>query len=705
MRRPKPYSNRSGFAGRPSVATQPLMEPIATTGDGRDITRPYFQGLQQPRDPRLLGAVDWGVYDRILEDDQVFSTFQQRRRAVVSRNWGVLPGDDSDPRSVAAAEAFDATLKRIGWDRITDRMLFAILNGIAVAEVNWAYRDGLLDFDEIRVRHARRFRFDDKGALRLLTRTGGMGEVMPDRKFWVVTSGGGDDDELYGRGLAEWLYWPTLFKRNGLRFWNVFLDKFGTPTALGKYRPGTPLAQIRQLMGALQAIATDSGIAIPEGMAVELLQAARSGTADFEQLVRYMDEAIAKVMLSQTMTTQDGSSLSQAQVHGGVKLEVIKGDADLLSDGFNAGPARWWTDLNFGADVASPLVYRDCEEEADQKAQADTDQVLKGLGWERDDESFRDAYGDGYIRTSAGTQADATAEEETKRDLEPVPANDDEPEASEPPAKAVTSFAADDPRSLYVHRKLLNAADVIAWAREQGFPATLRADDMHVTIAYSRRPVNWLKMGGIWGWTGDSAEHLVSPGGPRLVDRIGGEGAIALHFHSGHLEQRHREMRDAGASWDFDAYLPHVTITYDAGDVDLTAIEPYRGELRFGPEIFEPLQEDWQARIQSASFADPMPRQPMVSIDDETAGDGLDDDAFIDQLITERGYRAAQALSAPVIDALSAATSFADVAATLALSPGDESVMAEGLERAGVALAIDAEAGATAPDDTSPPAS
>ena len=40
------------------------------------------------------------------------------------------------------------------------------------------------------------------------------------------------------------------------------------------------------------AIATDAGITIPEGMAIELLEAARSGTADFEKLCRYMDEAI-----------------------------------------------------------------------------------------------------------------------------------------------------------------------------------------------------------------------------------------------------------------------------------------------------------------------------------------------------------------------------------------------------------------------------
>ena len=409
MALPPAITTRVAF-GRAMAPTGPqaassarrMGDEVASTMDGRDITRPFVTGLQQPRDPRLRGAVDWGIYDRIFEDDQVFSTLQQRWRAVVSCNWHVLPGDDEDPRSVEAAELMDASLQRIGWDRVTERMLRAIFNGIAVSEVMWAPRRAggrvLMDFGQIRVRHARRFRFDDQAQLRLLTRSAPEGELLPEHKFWVLTYGGGDDDELYGRGLAEWLYWPTLFKRNGLRFWNVFLDKFGSPTALGRYPRGTADSEKRNLLSALQAIATDSGIAVPEGMVVELLEVAKSGTADFEKLVRYMDEAIAKVVLSQTMTTQDGSSLSQAKVHAGVKQEVVTGDADLASDSFNAGPARWWTDLNFGPDVASPIVTREIEEEEDQQAQAETDKSLKELGWIRTEDSFRDVYGDGYER-------------------------------------------------------------------------------------------------------------------------------------------------------------------------------------------------------------------------------------------------------------------------------------------------------------------
>ena len=230
------------------------------------------------------------------------------------------------------------------------------------------------------MRHARRFRYNELGELRLITRTALQGEPLPERKFWTLAMGGSDDDELYGRGLAEWLYWPTLFKKNGLRFWNIFLDKFGSPTAKGTYRPGTSKADINNLLGALQAISTDSGIVVPEGVAIELLQAAKSGTADFAELCKYMDGAITKIMLSQTMTTDNGSSRAQSETHAGVKLEVIRSDADLLSDSFNEGPARWWTDLNYGPDVASPLVMRDCGGEEDTKAMAETDAILRGIG-------------------------------------------------------------------------------------------------------------------------------------------------------------------------------------------------------------------------------------------------------------------------------------------------------------------------------------
>lgn len=142
------------------------------------------------------------------------------------------------------------------------------------------------------------------------------------------------------------------------------------------------------------------------------------------------------------------------------------------------------------------------------------------------------------------------------------------------------------PRPLYVQRKVTNGADILAWAKAQGFGAAVPADELHVTIAYSRQALDWMKVGGDWSNRQDGG-LTVAPGGARLVEPLGGEGAIVLLFNSSELSWRHMQIREAGASWDFEEYQPHVTITYAAGDLDLSQVEPYRGKIEFGPEIFE----------------------------------------------------------------------------------------------------------------------
>lgn len=647
----------------PKSVPKDIAHEIATTRDGRDITQPFIAELLEARDPLLFQSVDWGVYDTIFRDDQVKATWQQRVGAVVSREWDVIPGGDA-PIDIECGDRFKENLERIGIDRPTEKMLKAIFNGYAVAELMWGHDDGLLQFTAIRVRHARRFRFDKDGRLRLLTRAAMRGEMLPDRKFWVLTAGGDDDDEVYGRGLAYWLYWPTLFKRNGVKFWQTFLDKFGTPTAKGTYRPGTPKAEIDKLLAALSAIATDSGFVVPEGMAVELIEAARSGTADFEKLCRYMDGAIAKVMLSQTMTTDDGSSQSQANVHAGVKLEVVKADADLLCESFNNGPAAWWRDVNYPT-AALPRLVRIVEEEADLKQLADTDAVLKGIGWERSGESFKDTYGDGYEKREPVDPPPAIAGQPptksgTVPDLGVDPKLDGGEQQPLPPSPAkaplskvegsrdvqdTRSFAAGDLKTLYVSRKVENAGDILAWARRNGIANLYPPEKLHVTVAFSRRPLDWMKIEPEWNQH-DDGRYIVQPGGPRRLDEIAPGGPAVLLFNAESLRWRHERILKAGASWDWPDYHPHITLSGDPL-APLAEIEAYQGPIMLGPEIFAELDEDWAAWDNIKRFA-----EAQLQTDDI--------DAAVEQLLDEGWREAIDPMLDPLMNALTAAASLDD---------------------------------------------
>lgn len=137
---------------------------------------------------------------------------------------------------------------------------------------------------------------------------------------------------------------------------------------------------------------------------------------------------------------------------------------------------------------------------------------------------------------------------------------------------------------LYVRRDVVNRAEIIAWAKGQGF--TDIVPDLHVTITYSRAPVDWMKMGESW-----RGKLEIEPGGPRLVEALGPDGKYkALLFTAYELVSRNQEMRDKGASFDWPEYQPHISIQV-GGDVDLAKVEPYRGKIVLGPEIFEAIRE------------------------------------------------------------------------------------------------------------------
>ena len=156
------------------------------------------------------------------------------------------------------------------------------------------------------------------------------------------------------------------------------------------------------------------------------------------------------------------------------------------------------------------------------------------------------------------------------------------------------------PRTLYVYRPLLNYREVVKWAKSRGFETTV-GSDMHVTIAFSRQPVDWMKAGEAY-YGGKAGKMTVVPGGPRLVEKLG--TATVLLFGSSELGWRHESIkRDAGASWDFEGYQPHITITYDPPeDLDLDDIEPYRGELIFGPECFEEVEDSYKESLTEDAF-------------------------------------------------------------------------------------------------------
>jgi len=355
----------------------PITDEIATTLKDLDIFTGWLNRLENP-DPTLRtesAGKGLKLYDEVDRDPHAGSVLQTRYLSVIGKEWEVLPADETEQAKTIADFVKDA-LDNCKFTQACQELLQAILYGFFVAEVMWQTKNGQWVPRVIMGKHPRRFSFSMERRLRLLTPHNMIeGEPVPERKFIVFTFG--STDNPYGKGLGQKLWWPVWFKKNGIKFWLIFLEKFGMPTAVGKYPPGTEPSQQSALLDAIDAIQNETGVKIPDTMAIELLEATRSGRVTYETLCDYMDRQVSKAVLGQTASTEGTpGKLGNEEAQENVRQDILKADADLLSECLNDTLVRWLVDYNFPGVTDYPKFWIRTDEEKDLKDLADRDEIL-----------------------------------------------------------------------------------------------------------------------------------------------------------------------------------------------------------------------------------------------------------------------------------------------------------------------------------------
>ena len=386
------------------MAKQPTKTEMTTeiASIARDYRVPTYGGIMRPDDDTLMsrgGGKGLRIYDDLERDCHCYAVLQKRKHAVVAGEWEVDAASER-PIDVRAADVVRAQIEAVPFDRICVELLDAVLKGYAVSAAIWEPRGNEIVVSNILARDQGRFVFDTTGRPRLLTLQNMVeGEELPNRKF-IVHRFGGKSGNPYGLGLGTRLFWPVFFKRQGITFWLTFADKFGNPTAVGKYPNGAEVRDQKKLLDALQALAHDTGVIIPEGMIIELLEAQRSGNVNtHEQLARYMDEQMSEAVLGETLTTNIGKSGSYAasNTHNEVREELRDADADMLSDTLNGTLVKWITELNVPG-ATPPKLWRNYEEPEDLNTKADRDEKIHKMGFDPSDQYIRETYGEGWVR-------------------------------------------------------------------------------------------------------------------------------------------------------------------------------------------------------------------------------------------------------------------------------------------------------------------
>ena len=171
-----------------TMAGKPTLGEIAQADHGIRMAKAYTAMLLENPDSVLQQrGRDLKIYNEILRDDQVKSCFQQRRLAVTQAEWEVEPASESS-EDKAAAEFIKEQLQSVRYDDITEKMLYGIFYGYAVAECLWTTDGNRILLDDIKVRERSRFKFDMDNRLRLINTEHPRGLLLPECKFWVFNA-------------------------------------------------------------------------------------------------------------------------------------------------------------------------------------------------------------------------------------------------------------------------------------------------------------------------------------------------------------------------------------------------------------------------------------------------------------------------------------------------------------------------------------
>lgn len=138
-------------------------------------------------------------------------------------------------------------------------------------------------------------------------------------KYANYTLEAGNPDDL---GLLLKAAPYILWKRGGFGDFSQYAELFGMPYRVYKYDAYDNETRLK-LEEAAKEAGSAAYVIIPEGVSVEHIQNNTSGSKElYGELIKQCDQQISKLFLGQTMTTDDGSSKSQADVHMQVEEQI-----------------------------------------------------------------------------------------------------------------------------------------------------------------------------------------------------------------------------------------------------------------------------------------------------------------------------------------------------------------------------------------------
>jgi len=296
-----------------------------------------------------------------LKDLHYRSVLSTRKDAITGLEIKVIPAGE-DARDVELAEAVEKDIVKNSkaklYALIRD-MLDALAKGFSVSEIIWDTKSAPWKPAAYKFRDPRWFQYDRETGKRLMLRSPLGNDLEPLKPFRFVVH---EPHLISGNQITAGLALPALYywmlKSYNVTSWAAFIDRFGYPIRIGKYGRKATEHDRLTLKRAVAAIGQDFGAVIPESAILEIIESKTTGVNSkvYGDMAEWIDRQISKLVLGQTMTTDDGSSRSQSETHDRVRGDIADSDTQQLVETLNAALTVPYINLNFGGQENYPRI-------------------------------------------------------------------------------------------------------------------------------------------------------------------------------------------------------------------------------------------------------------------------------------------------------------------------------------------------------------
>jgi phage gp29-like protein len=299
------------------ISSQITVNNVMMSSQSIDSWRNAINAARSSINPRRRQLID--LFEIIKIDGHLESVMDKRRSAIANKkvHWASKSGEPN--------EFIEDNILQAPWfydlrGHAQDAKSF----GFSLIELQLG-KDGLISEVELLPRQNC---FPEYGFYAFHTGTAnpapGLGIYYESDERHINTSLFVGGKKTYGKLMTVAQY--IIYKRGGFGDWAQFAEIFGMPFRVGEYDPWDDETR-RKLYEGLEKMGGAGFAVIPKGSELKFHDTNSTGKSEvFSLLVKECNAEISKAYLGGTMTTDDGSSRSQSEVHQDGQNEIYLSD-------------------------------------------------------------------------------------------------------------------------------------------------------------------------------------------------------------------------------------------------------------------------------------------------------------------------------------------------------------------------------------------